>query len=78
MLPASATCEALKKTGSSLGYAPIASMPSALIPTEVRYFTYADDQRMTQSFPKYPRLPVIQCSGYEPNLPGDSSPQNEN
>jgi hypothetical protein len=48
MLPASATCEALKKTGSSLGYAPIASMPGALIPTEVRYFTYAGDQRMTR------------------------------
>lgn len=32
-------------------------------------FTLCDYSRVDAQFPKYPRLPVLQCAGYEPIPP---------
>jgi hypothetical protein len=34
-------------------------------------FSLCERSRVDPAFPRYPRLPVRQCSGFEPRLPDD-------
>jgi len=36
-------------------------------------FVLCERSAADASFPKYPRLPVLQCSGYEPGDPGEKT-----
>jgi hypothetical protein len=36
-------------------------------------FSLCERSRVDPAFPRYPRLPVRQCSGFEPRLPENSA-----
>jgi hypothetical protein len=55
-------------------YALIAATCGSSGPIAVRLSTAVSDQIPTPSFPKYPRLPVVQCVGFERKI--SSSAQN--
>ena len=34
-------------------------------------FVLCERSRVDPNYPRYPRLPVLRCAGYEPRRPGD-------
>jgi hypothetical protein len=46
---------------------------SRKVPAARTVFWMCELSRTDRSFPRYPRLPILQCRGYEPGIPREGA-----